>query len=71
MREQKLTVSGLYRPGWHAFPHRQRIPLLQLVGPWLEEVGFHIGAEVKVRAEEGRLEVLVREAEGDDSEEGW
>ncbi|MCB1035180.1 MAG: SymE family type I addiction module toxin [Acidobacteria bacterium] len=69
MREQKLTVSGLYRPGWHAFPQRQRVPLLQLVGPWLEEVGFHEGAQVRVQMEAGRL-VVERRREDDGGEGG-
>lgn len=63
MAEHKLTVAGLFRPGWHAFPQRQRMPLLQLAGPWLEEAGFYPGAEVKVRVEAGRLVVELRELE--------
>jgi hypothetical protein len=70
MREQKLTVSGLFRPGWHAFPERQRVPLLQLAGPWLAELGFYAGAEVRVRGEGGRLEVVLRELDAGGGEEG-
>lgn len=63
MAERKLTVAGLFRPGWHALPERQQMPLLQLAGPWLEEAGFFPGAEVKVRVEAGRLVVELRELE--------
>lgn len=69
MREQKLTVSGLFRPGWHAFPEQQRVPLLQLAGTWLEELGFYAGAEVMVRGAEGRLVVVLRELKPDDAGE--
>jgi len=68
MREQKLTVSGLFRPGWHGFPESQRVPLLQLAGSWLEELGFHVGAEVKVRAKAGRVVVLLREVDPGEEE---
>lgn len=70
MAERKLTVSGLYRPGWHAFPQRQRMPLLQLAGPWLEEAGFYPGAEVQVRVESGRLVVVLRELDVSPEPEG-
>ncbi len=60
LREQKLTVSGLYRPGWHVFPLREQVPLLQLAGPWLEKAGFYPGAQVSVRPEPGRLVVVLR-----------
>lgn len=69
MAEQRLTVSGLYRPGWHAWPSRaSQIPLLQLAGSWLEDVGFSVGSEVQVYAEPGR--VVVRLREGGCGEEG-
>ena len=60
MREQKLTVSGLFRPERHVFPLREQLPLLQLAGPWLEKAGFYPGAQVAVRAEPGRLVVVLR-----------
>jgi len=66
MREQKLTVLGLFRPGWHGFPESQRVPLLQLSGSWLEELDFHVGAEVRVQAEAGRLVVVLRGLEGEE-----
>ena len=56
----KLTVTGLFRPGWHAFPLREQVPLLQLVGPWLERAGFFPGAQVTVRVQQGRLVVVLR-----------
>ena len=47
-QEHKLTVSGLYRPGWHAFPEDERLPHLPLMGRWLWEAGFGVGTRVKV-----------------------
>ena len=59
MRTLKLRVSGLYRPGEHVFSTGQ-LPLLQLVGSWLGQAGFPVGARVTVEAvEDGRL-VLTR-----------
>jgi len=55
MTELKLRVSGLYRPGEHVFPSGP-LPLVQLVGSWLERAGFPVGARVWVEVvEEGRL----------------
>lgn len=54
-RELKLRVLGLYRPGEHVFPSGP-LPLIQLVGSWLERAGFPVGARVRVEAvEDGRL----------------
>jgi len=39
MREQKMTISGLYRPGWHSFADLGQVPLLQLASHWLAEAG--------------------------------
>jgi len=62
MREQPMTVSGMYQPGWHPLPSRaSQVPLLILAGPWLEEVGFAAGSEVRVLAEPGRVVVELRE----------
>jgi len=55
MTEQKLRVSGLYRPAEHVYPSGP-LPLVQLVGSWLEEAGFPVGARVRVEVvEDGRL----------------
>lgn len=64
--DQKLTISGLYRPGWHSFPNQHRVPLLQLAGTWLAEAGFTVGGEVRVRAEYGRLVVTLRDVDGEE-----
>jgi len=58
MREEKLTVSGLYGPGWPAFAEERPLPLLQLAGRWLWEAGFGVGTRVRVEVvAEGRLEL--------------
>jgi hypothetical protein len=60
--EQRVTVSGLYRPGWHRSPSRwSQIPLLQLAGTWLEEQGFHVGSRVRVISERGRVVIELEE----------
>jgi|GEM_PF-2709215 len=62
MTELKLRVSGVYRPGEHVYPSGPQ-PLVQLVGSWLEEAGFPVGARVRVEVvEDGRL-VLSRVGE--------
>ena len=59
MTELKLRVSGMYRPGEHVYPSGQ-MPLVQLVGSWLERAGFPVGARVRVEVVgDGRL-VLTR-----------
>ncbi len=64
MRELKLRVSGLYRPGEQVYPSGP-LPLVQLVGSWLEEAGFPVGTRVRVEVvEDGRL-VLSRVEEWD------
>jgi hypothetical protein len=56
MREQKMTISGLYRPGWHAFGELGQVPLLQLAGRWLAEAGLPVGTKVRVEVvEDGRV----------------
>jgi len=55
MTELKLRVSGLYRPGEHMYPSGP-LPLVQLVGSWLEQAGFPVDARVRVEVvEDGRL----------------
>jgi len=66
----KLRVSGLYRAGEHVFPSGQ-LPLVQLVGTWLAEAGFPVGARVKVETvEDGRL-VLTRVDEAEEEPARW
>jgi hypothetical protein len=70
MRTLKLRVSGLYRAGEHVFPAGQ-LPLVQLVGAWLTEAGFPVGARVTVEAvEHGRL-ILTRVDEAEEEPARW
>ena len=63
MREQKMTISGLYRPGWHAFAELGQVPLLQLAGRWLAEAGLPIGTKVRIEVvEDGRVVITRVEA---------
>jgi len=65
MTELKLRVSGLYRPGEHVYPSGP-LPLVQLVGSWLERAGFPVGTRVRVDViEDGRL-VLSRVDEAEE-----
>jgi hypothetical protein len=58
MTEQKLTVTGLYRPGWHRWPEVGQVAYLPLAGQWLAEAGFPVGARVVVEVvEDGELVV--------------
>jgi hypothetical protein len=55
MREQRMLVSGLYKPG-HRLPGvKSQVPLVLLSGVWLGEAGFRVGCEVRVKVERGRL----------------
>jgi hypothetical protein len=54
MTEQKLTVTGLYRPGWHRWPELGQVAYLPLAGQWLAEAGFPVGAREEVEAAEAR-----------------
>jgi len=63
MREQQVTVSGLYRPGWRVPGVGAQVPLLLLCGSWLEDAGFPVGSKVRVVAEPGRVVVVPREVE--------
>jgi len=70
MTTLKLRVSGLYRAGEHVFSSGQ-LPLVQLVGSWLGEAGFPVGARVTVEAvEDGRL-VLTRVDDAEEEPEAW
>lgn len=62
MREQQVTVSGLYRPGWRVPGLGSQVPLLLLCGSWLSDAGFHVGSKVRVLAEPGRVVVELRES---------
>ena len=64
--ELKLRVSGLYRPGEHVYPSGQ-MPLVQLVGSWLEKAGFPVGTAVRVEVvEDGRLVMTRAEEEAEE-----
>ena len=67
MSDQKFRVSGFYPPGWSSVDRPS--PLLMLVGAWLEKAGFAPGDEVRVRGQDGRLEVVRREL--DDDQSSW
>ena len=62
MTEQKLMVTGLYRPGWHRWPDLGQVPHLPLTGQWLAEAGFPAGARVAVEVV-GDGELVVRRVE--------
>ncbi len=69
MTEHKLTISALYRPGWHVLPRSAQLPLLQVVGPWLQDAGFYPGARVRIDVVgDGRL-VVTRVEEGEEERE--
>ena len=69
MPEQKVTVSGLYRPGWSEIPSVDRqLPFIPLAGPWLAEAGFYVGSQVRVWVERGRLVVTLRDFQDPDEE---
>jgi len=62
--------SGLYRAEEHVFSSGQ-LPLVQLVGSWLAEAGFPVGARVRVEAvEDGRL-VLTRVDDAEEEPAAW
>lgn len=62
MTEQKLMVTGLYRPGWHSWPETGQVAHLPLTGRWLAEAGFPAGTRVVVEVV-GDGELVVRRAE--------
>jgi hypothetical protein len=55
MREQRMLVSGLYRPGDRRPGLKSQVPLVLLAGVWLTEAGFRVGCEVRVKVERDRL----------------
>lgn len=55
MREQRMLVSGLYRPGDRRPGLKSQVPLVLLSGVWLDEAGFRVGCEVRVQVERDRL----------------
>ena len=47
---------GRVRPPWErSYELEPFVPFVRLSGRWLAELGFATGAEVRVRAEPGRL----------------
>lgn len=57
MKERRLKVG--YVPG-----RSDERPRLVLQGLWLEELGFHYGDEVHVKAVDGKLMVIREKEEG-------
>jgi toxic protein SymE len=58
MAERRLTVSRTYQPrhstGWNPTLPKE-VPFVRLRGQWLEEVGFSVGARLRVMVQPGRL----------------
>ncbi len=52
---RQCTVSCTYYPGAHGHGGDQPVPHLRLSGLWLEQLGFAIGAKLRITAQEGRL----------------
>jgi Toxin SymE, type I toxin-antitoxin system len=63
--ERRLTVSRTYQPRrgtrWEPLLPKE-VPFVRLRGQWLEEVGFPVGARLRVEVAPGRL-VLTPAAE--------
>ncbi len=55
---RELTVSSV---GSYSTYGRRTSPMLRIQGQWLAACGFDIGASVKVKCENGRLIVTLRE----------
>lgn len=65
MMEHRLTVAGRNGDDPEGRPCEIRMPTLELVGPWLEDAGFPIGALVAVDVvEPGRMVVTRVEEDG-------
>ncbi|MGE4531586.1 MAG: SymE family type I addiction module toxin [Acidithiobacillus sp.] len=52
---RQCTVSCTYYPGAHGHGGDQPVPHLRLSGLWLEQLGFAIGAKLRITAQDGRL----------------
>jgi Toxin SymE, type I toxin-antitoxin system len=58
MAERRLTVSRTYQPQGHSrwnLVAPKEVPFVRLRGQWLEEVGFPVGARLRVEVAPGRL----------------
>jgi Toxin SymE, type I toxin-antitoxin system len=65
MEEHRLTVAGRNGDDPMGRPCELRVPALELAGPWLEDAGFPVGAQVAVDVvEPGRLVVTRVEEDG-------
>ena len=54
-RPRQCTVSYTHYAGAYDHGGDQAVPHLRLSGLWLEQLGFAIGAKVRITAQEGRL----------------
>lgn len=52
MDSHRQMVGGVNGDGSEGRTSEVQVPILQLAGPWLEEAGFPIGAEVAVEVVE-------------------
>ena len=60
---RQCTVSYTYYPGAHGHGGDQPVPHLRLSGLWLEQLGFAIGAKLRITAQKGRLLIEKPESE--------
>ncbi len=54
-RARRLTVGSLPAPWPEYTPRPDPLPYLRLSGRWLQDVGFAVGAKIRVRVESRRL----------------
>lgn len=54
-RPRQCTVSYTHYAGAYGHGGDQAVPHLRLSGLWLEQLGFAIGAKLRITAQEGRL----------------
>lgn len=54
-RPRQCTVSYTHYAGAYDHGGDQAVPHLRLSGLWLEQLGFAIGAKLRITAREGRL----------------
>lgn len=66
-RPETCTVAYTHYEARRDEPADIRIPALRLSGKWLEEIGFGIGAKVRVEVEAGVLKLTVVSPEPSDS----
>jgi toxic protein SymE len=61
-----LTVSMLLRQRSSRLSGHDRVPFLRVIGRWLEQCGFAIGARYYVTVAHGKLMLTVAEPDGSD-----